>query len=160
MAKKIPLDVLSAGEWKENCRVSDESLTAADEDIKELVARHEASQQRIQDLEKDVSSYRQQVEKLVIAFRNKARKALVCGIALKSAYKIVPSLKDQATIQRVQRLSEKAILPRWVEKEVTSVLKEAGVAETNNSLRTPALTPSRETTNDGEKRHLKRRRYE
>ncbi|RSM08827.1 hypothetical protein CDV31_007966 [Fusarium ambrosium] len=160
MAKKIPLDVLSAGEWKENCRVSDESLTAADEDIKELVARHEASQQRIQDLEKDVSSYRQQVEKLVIAFRNKARKALVCGIALKSAYKIVPSLKDQATIQRVQRLSEKAILPRWVEKEVTSVLKEAGVAETNNSLRTPALTPSRETTNDEEKRHLKRRRYE
>ncbi|RSL53599.1 hypothetical protein CEP54_010335 [Fusarium duplospermum] len=117
----------------------------------------------MRNIENDVLGYRQQAEKLATALRNKARKALVCSIALKSAYKIVPSLEDQATIKRVQSLSEKAISPLWVEKEVDLVIQEAGVAwtnEINNSLRTPALTPSRETTNDEERRPLKRMRHE
>ncbi|KAJ3467514.1 hypothetical protein MRS44_005078 [Fusarium solani] len=193
MARKIPLDVLSAGvtdalaetatlreqcksqqeeikslsdhklEWKESYRVSDENLIAAKQDIETLEAKQESSQQRIKNLKEEALSYRKQIEKLVVVLRNKTRKALVSSIAIKSAYKIVPSLKDQATIQRLQSLSEKATSPRWVEKDVDSVLKEAGVVlinETNNSLRTPALTPSHETTDDGERRRLKRKRHE
>ncbi|KAH7271142.1 hypothetical protein B0J15DRAFT_389313 [Fusarium solani] len=195
MARKIPLDVLSAGvtdalaetaTLREQCksqqeeikslsdhklvseieidyRVSDENLIAAKQDIETLEAKQESSQQRIKNLKEEALSYRKQIEKLVVVLRNKTRKALVSSIAIKSAYKIVPSLKDQATIQRLQSLSEKATSPRWVEKDVDSVLKEAGVVlinETNNSLRTPALTPSHETTDDGEKRRLKRKRHE
>ncbi|KAJ4190207.1 hypothetical protein NW755_005348 [Fusarium falciforme] len=149
-------------EWKESCRVSDESLIVAKQDIKTLEAKQESSQQRIKNLEEGVLSYRKQIEKLVIVLRNKTRKALVSSIAIKSAYKIVPSLKDQATIQRLHSLSEKATSPRWVEKDVDSVLKEAGVVltnEANDSLRTPSLTPTEETTDDGETRRLKRRRH-
>ncbi|EEU46788.1 uncharacterized protein NECHADRAFT_77544 [Fusarium vanettenii 77-13-4] len=146
-----------------NCRISDESLIAAKQDMEILEAKQESFQQRIKNLEEEVLSYRKQIEKLVVVLRNKTRKALVASIAIKAAYKIVPSLKDQATIQRLQSLSEKATSPRWVEKDVDSMLKEAGVVvanETNNSLRTPALTPSRETTDDGERRRLKRKRHE
>ncbi|KAI8682668.1 hypothetical protein NCS56_00390100 [Fusarium sp. Ph1] len=147
--------------WKESCRVFDENLVAANQGIKDLTAKHESSKQRILDLEKEGLNYRQQIEKLVIVLRNKTRKALVSSIALKSAYKIVPSLKDQATIQRLQSLSEKVTSPRWVEEDVDSVLKEAGVAltnEANDSLRTPSLTPTEEMTDNGETRRLKRRR--
>ncbi|KAM6523397.1 hypothetical protein FSOLCH5_004017 [Fusarium solani] len=150
-------------EKDESYRVSDENLIAAKQDIETLEAKQESSQQRIKNLKEEALSYRKQIEKLVVVLRNKTRKALVSSIAIKSAYKIVPSLKDQATIQRLQSLSEKATSPRWVEKDVDSVLKEAGVVlinETNNSLRTPALTPSHETTDDGERRRLKRKRYE
>ncbi|KAI8674812.1 hypothetical protein NCS57_00380300 [Fusarium keratoplasticum] len=209
MARKIPLDVLSAGVTdalaetailRDQCKSQEKEikslndhkleseieieflrelreifekkmtekdaeihLIAAKQDIKTLEAKHESSQQRIKNLEEDVLSYRKQIEKLVIVIRNKTRKALVSSIAIKSAYKIVPSLKDQATIQRLHSLSEKATSPRWVEKDVDSVLKEAGVVqtnETNNSLRTPALTPSHETIDDGERRRLKRKRHE
>ncbi|UPK91588.1 hypothetical protein LCI18_002523 [Fusarium solani-melongenae] len=148
---------------REIYRVSDESLIAAKQDIETLEAKQESSQQRIQNLEEETLSYRKQIEKLVVVFRNKTRKALVSSIAIKSAYKIVPSLKDQATIQRLHSLSEKATSPRWVEKDVASVLKEAGVIltnEANDSLRTPSLTPTEETTDDGERRRLKRKRQE
>ncbi|KAI8722025.1 hypothetical protein NCS52_00345400 [Fusarium sp. LHS14.1] len=150
-------------EWKESYRVSDECLIAANQDIETLEAKQESSQQRIKNLEGQALSYRKQIEKLVVVLRNKTRKALVASIAIKSAYKIVPSLKDQATIQRLHSLSEKATSHRWVEKDVDSMLKEAGVVltnETNSSLQTPALTPSRETTDDGERRRLKRKRHE
>ncbi|WAO86473.1 Hypothetical protein NCS54_00374800 [Fusarium falciforme] len=208
MARKIPLDVLSAGVTdalaetailREQCKSQEKEikslndhkleseieieflrglreifekkmtekdaeihLIVAKQDIKTLEAKQESSQQRIKNLEEGVLSYRKQIEKLVIVLRNKTRKALVSSIAIKSAYKIVPPLKDQATIQRLHSLSEKAASPRWVEKDVDSVLKEAGVVltnEANDSLRTPSLTPTEETTDDGETRRLKRRRH-
>ncbi|KAL2689845.1 hypothetical protein Neosp_003906 [[Neocosmospora] mangrovei] len=146
-----------------NYRVSDENLIAAKQDIETLETKQMSSQQRIKNLEGQALSYRKQIEKLVVVLRNKTRKALVASIAIKSAYKIVPSLKDQATIQRLHSLSEKATSHRWVEKDVDSMLKEAGVVltnETNSSLQTPALTPIREMTDDGERRRLKRKRHE
>ncbi|KAJ4327543.1 hypothetical protein N0V84_002071 [Fusarium piperis] len=167
--KSQQLEIKSLNDYKleseieMDCRVSDESLIAAKQDVEDLTAKQESSQQRVQSLEKEVLSYRRQIEKLIVALRNKTRKALVCSIALKSAYKIVPSLKDQATIQRLQSLSEMATSPRWVDKKVDMVLKEVGVVastdEADDSLRTPALTPSTETSDDGERPHLKRKRH-
>lgn len=137
---------------------------AAKQDVEDLTEEQESSRQRINGLEREVMRYRRQIEKLILVLRGKTRKALVCSIAIKSAYKIVPSLGDQATIQRLQSLSEKATSPGWVEKEVDLALKEAGVVaatkEASASLRTPALTPSGETLDDEERPRVKRKRHE
>ncbi|KAM0440006.1 hypothetical protein ACHAPT_001108 [Fusarium lateritium] len=156
--------------WTEKCRVLDEKLVAAKQDIEALKAKQESSQEQIKNLEQETLDYRQQIKKLLHVLRNKTRTARVASIAIKATYKLLISLKEQGTMQRLYELSEKAVKPRWVEQEVDALLKEMGIKlladdtkdsnTTNDSLRTPALSPNEVTTDDGERASFKRKRGE
>ncbi|KAL4724035.1 hypothetical protein ACLX1H_008639 [Fusarium chlamydosporum] len=111
--------------WKADCESNKEKLTKLRKEEEDLRAKIDADNKRINALEADLSHRDAQVTKLIAILRRKITTNRVVQTALKAAYKILPSLEQQATYSRILEISKKAPHEAGARKELSDTLKEA-----------------------------------
>lgn len=113
--------------WKMDCELYRADLTKMRQENEELKARNDAGNQRICSSKAQISRRDAQLTKMIAIVRRKVATNRVMQVALKAAYKILPSLEEQVTYSRILEMAKKTPNKVGINQEVSDVLKEAGL---------------------------------
>ncbi|RBR26607.1 uncharacterized protein FIESC28_00604 [Fusarium coffeatum] len=92
-----------------------------------LKAKNDANNQRLCSDKAQISRRDAQITKMIAIVRRKVATNRVMQVALKAAYKILPSLEEQATYARILDMAKKVPNTFGINQEVADVLEEAGL---------------------------------
>ena len=113
--------------WKTDCDLYRSDLIKMRQENEALKAKNDANNQRICSTKAQISRRDAQITKMIAIVRRKVATNRVMQVALKAAYKILPSLEEQATYARILDMAKKTPNTFGINQEVADVLKEAGL---------------------------------
>ncbi|KAH7185878.1 uncharacterized protein B0J16DRAFT_399701 [Fusarium flagelliforme] len=113
--------------WKMDCELYRADLTKMRQENEEFKAKNDAGNQRLCSTKAQISRRDAQVTKMIAIVRRKIATNRVMQVALKAAYKILPSLDEQVTYSRILEMAKKTPNKDGINQEVSDVLKEAGL---------------------------------
>ena len=113
--------------WKMDCDLYRADLTKMRQENEELKAKNDTSNQHLCSTKAQISRRDAQITKMIAIVRRKVATNRVMQMALKAAYKILPSLEEQATYARIVDMAKKTPNTFGINQEVAGVLKEAGL---------------------------------
>ena len=113
--------------WKMDCDLYRADLTKMRQENEELKAKNDANNQLLCSIKSQISRRDAQITKMIAIVRRKVATNRVMQVALKAAYKILPSLEEQATYARILDMAKKVPNTFGINQEVADVLKEAGL---------------------------------
>lgn len=125
-----------------------------DEDIRILQATLDRQTNIVTNLHTEVSNREDSIKYIASVLRTNLRAVRVTTTSLKSAFKLITDLKDLTTLERLLHRTNAAISNRLVDRELASILTEAGVPlpleglnlSTDADVMSPTLSTPR---NDG-----------
>ncbi|KAH7264936.1 uncharacterized protein BKA55DRAFT_734271 [Fusarium redolens] len=103
-----------------------DDLSELRKQLKDLQAKHESTQKQICATEAKLSRRNFQVAKLVSALGRKVAANRISLVALRAAYKIIPSLEHQVQYEKVLSMAKKLPHKTGIEREMKECLREAG----------------------------------
>ncbi|KAF9770599.1 hypothetical protein IL306_011835 [Fusarium sp. DS 682] len=112
--------------WREDAGLYRKKLTEARKQLEDLQAEHESTLEKVCATEAKASRRDFQITKLVSILRRKVTTNRVSLIALQAAYKIIPSLEQQAQYEKVLSMAKKFLHVVGINKEMKECLEEVG----------------------------------
>ncbi|KAF5254343.1 hypothetical protein FANTH_828 [Fusarium anthophilum] len=119
-----------------------DDLSELRKQLKDLQAKYEASQKQVRDGETKVTRRNFQVSNLICALRRKISANRISVVALRAAYKVIPSLEQKARCMRVLSMARKLPHKTGIEKEMKECLEDAGLLISFDKNGTMVLTRS------------------
>lgn len=113
--------------WKTDCDLYRSDLIKMRQENESLKAKNDANNQHLCSTKAQISQRDAQITKMIAIVRRKVATNRVMQVALKAAYKILPSLEEQATYARIVDMAKKVPNTFGINQEVADVLKEAGL---------------------------------
>ncbi|KAF7549385.1 hypothetical protein G7046_g8364 [Stylonectria norvegica] len=143
--------------WESQHSQMEEAHSAAQEVLSNSQKLEEASALRIHELESEVTRweaeatrYRSEVGQLLEIIYNQTRAAWVKTTALGAAFRLLPTLAEWTTLNRIQILCERRVRAQLVQGEVRGLLRKVGInASEPVSEKAPDDSSSREKIDHG-----------
>ncbi|KAF5601895.1 hypothetical protein FPCIR_2136 [Fusarium pseudocircinatum] len=119
-----------------------DDLSELRKQLKDLQAKYETSQKQLCAGEAKFTRRSFQVSNLICALRRKISTNRVSLVALRAAYKIIPSLEQKARCMGILSMARKLPHKTGIEKEMKECLADAGLLVSFNKNGTMVLTRS------------------
>ncbi|KAF5648365.1 hypothetical protein F52700_1057 [Fusarium sp. NRRL 52700] len=119
-----------------------DDLSELRKQLKDLQAKYEKSQKQVCTGEIKFTRRNHQVSNLICALRRKISTNRISVVALRAAYKVIPSLEQKARCMRVLSMSRKLPHKTGIEKEMKECLADAGLLITFDKNGAMVLTQS------------------
>lgn len=104
-----------------------DDLSELRKQLKDLQAKYESSQKQVCASEAKLTRRNFQVANLICALRRKVSANRISVVALRAAYKIIPSLEQKAQCKRILSMARKLPHKTGIESEIKECLGDAGL---------------------------------
>ncbi|SPJ71641.1 uncharacterized protein FTOL_01369 [Fusarium torulosum] len=145
----LKLHVL-ADQFQTDSQLYKDDLVKVRAEYKLLSDKHAAIKQQFRDADAKIARRELQIKNLVTIMRRKIATNRVITIALKAAYKVLPTLQEKCHYARILELAKQAPCKDGLSRELTGVLLEAGFnlvwAEPDAATQTPEQKSEEPTT--------------
>ncbi|KAG5748404.1 hypothetical protein H9Q69_003432 [Fusarium xylarioides] len=127
---------------KVDASICRDDLSEMHKKLKDLQAKYETSQKQLCAGEAKFTRRNLQVSSLICALRRKISTNRISTVALRAAYKVIPSLEQKARCMRILAIARKLPHKTGIEKEMKQCLADAGLLISFDKNGTMVLTRS------------------
>ncbi|KAM0202428.1 hypothetical protein ACHAPI_001620 [Fusarium lateritium] len=112
--------------WKTDCQLFKDELAKARNEFRVLSDKHDRVKQQFRDADANIARRELQIRNLATIMRRKIATNRVVLVALKAAYKVLPTLGEKCRYARILELAKQAPYKDGLSRELTAALQEAG----------------------------------